>query len=223
MASEQVCTLMPRQSLHNADAVNLPALLHRVRQATGTLHTCLRDSGADRYCVGIAPELAPSGSGGSYFLYDRDRNVVAVFKPTDEEPNMRNNPRGHAPSPLSRSLSPGSTPPKELYVRRGILPGQGAYREIAAYLLGGYWAGVPATAPVRLTYPDGSAKHGSLQQFVESDCDCEEMGYSTCQSCCLMAAACRHTASFVPSCEATCVCGTSKQNTFVLLCTVSIV
>jgi hypothetical protein len=109
-------------------------------------------------------------------LYDVDRNIVAVFKPVDEEPNMRNNPRGHVLSP--QSFSPGTTPPKEVYVRRGILPGQGAYREIAAYLIGGSWAGVPATAPVRLTYPDGSAKYGSLQEFVKSDSDCEEMGYS---------------------------------------------
>ena len=136
-------------------------------------------------CAGIAPELAPSGTGGSYFLYDTNRTVVAVFKPVDEEPNMRNNPRGNALSPQPVSFSPGSTPPKELYVRRGILPGQGAYREIAAYLLAGSWAGVPATAPVRLRYPDGSAKHGSLQQFIKSDCDCEEMGYSALLPSCL--------------------------------------
>jgi hypothetical protein len=135
---------------------------------------------SDRHCCpGILPELAPSGSGGSYFLYDPHRAVVAVFKPMDEEPNMRNNPRGLAPSPHAPTLSAAAADAKELCIRRGILPGEGAYREIAAYLLDhGHRAGVPATAPVLLTYPDGSAKHGSLQQFVRSDSDCEEMGSS---------------------------------------------
>lgn len=153
-----------------------PAIILAVQH---TAHSIITQHG----CAGIAPELAPSGSGGSYFLCDRDRNVVAVFKPVDEEPNMRNNPRGNALPDQSRAFSPGSTPPKDVYVRRGILPGQGAYREIAAYFLSlpnelGVSLGVPATAPVLLTYPDGSAKHGSLQEFVKSDSDCEEMGYS---------------------------------------------
>lgn len=91
---------------------------------------------------------------------------------------MRNNPRSlaHSPSSSPASRSMALVP---ACVRRGVLPGEGAHREIAAYLLdSGGRGGVPATAPVFLTYPDGSTKHGSLQEFVHSDCDCEEMGYS---------------------------------------------
>jgi hypothetical protein len=120
--------------------------------------------------AGILPDLAPAGTGGSYFLRDTNRSIVAIFKPADEEPNMRNNPRGYRPSSSSESDSA---------LRRGIRPGEGAHREIAAYLLDhGHRAGVPATAPVYITYPDGSSKYGSLQQFVKSDTDCEELGYS---------------------------------------------
>jgi hypothetical protein len=37
---------------------------------------------------------------------------------------------------------------------------------------------VPATAPVFIKFSrDGSTKYGSLQQFVKSDTDCEELGY----------------------------------------------
>jgi hypothetical protein len=125
-----------------------------------------------RVRAGIVPDLAPEGTGGSYFLRDTARNIVAIFKPVDEEPNMRNNPRGYTPAQSSH----GHVEPAAL--RRGIRPGEGAHREVAAYLLDhGHRAGVPATAPVFVTYPDGSSKYGSLQQFVKSDSDCEELGY----------------------------------------------
>ena len=155
-------------------------------------------------CAGIAPALAPSGTGGSYFLRDPDRNIVAVFKPVDEEAYAPHNPRGKASSTtfdgasspdldcydqhshslaLSGSGSHTGTGPSvagcQTSMRRGIRPGEGAHREIAAYLLDhGHRAGVPATAPVYITYPDGSSKYGSLQQFVDCDTDCEEMGPS---------------------------------------------
>jgi Phosphatidylinositol 3- and 4-kinase len=133
---------------------------------------CAPQSGS---CAGVAPDLAPSGSGGSYFLRDTDRNVVAIFKPLDEEPNMRNNPRGFTAVCSPEADTAGGC----CSLRRGILPGEGAHREIAAYILDhGHRAGVPATAPVFVTYPDGSHKYGSLQQFVHSDTTCDDLGYS---------------------------------------------
>jgi hypothetical protein len=125
------------------------------------------------HIAGIRPDLAPTGSGGSYFLRDEQRNIVAVFKPCDEESGGKNNPKGHTPATSPNTTLDGGS------LRRGVRPGEGAIREIAAYLLDHeHRAGVPATAPVYIKYPrDGSIKYGSLQQFVKSDTDCEELGY----------------------------------------------
>lgn len=122
----------------------------------------------DALAKGVAPKLAPAGTGGSYFIFSNDGTKVAVFKPEDEEPNGPNNPKGYAGSPDGGGL------------RKGVRPGEGAAREIIAYLLDhGGFAGVPPTAMVSLKGMDGSAeKVGSFQQFVVHDMDCEEMGPS---------------------------------------------
>lgn len=115
---------------------------------------------------GHTPKLAKAGSGGSYFLSDVNGESVAVFKPEDEEPNAVNNPRGLAGSPTGEGL------------RRGLRPGEGAAREVAAYVLDhGHFSGVPPTALVSLKGSE-AAKVGSLQQFVRADSDCEERGPS---------------------------------------------
>ena len=71
---------------------------------------------------------------------------------------------------------------------QGIRPGEGAAREVAAYVLDhGHFAGVPPTAmvtcqPNMLPGSLGSSVHGakvgSLQQFVPATTDCEEQGPS---------------------------------------------
>eukprot|EP00873_Tetraselmis_striata_P040497 jgi/Tetstr1/460761/TSEL_005946.t1 len=128
--------------------------------------------------LGHVPKLAAAGSGGSYFMPGPDGgSPVAVFKPEDEEPRARNNPRGLA------AAAEG--------LRKGVLPGEGASREVAAYLLDhGHFAGVPPTAMVSFTKPNGKVpsyssvvsgtevKRGSLQQFVKFDYDCEEQSPS---------------------------------------------
>lgn len=104
---------------------------------------------------------------------------VAVFKPSDEEPHAVNNPKGLGTSPSGEGL------------RRGSVPGEGAVREVAAYLLDhDHFAGVPPTALVSCRMNGGAAgganpgpcapgpKVGSLQQFVEAEGDCEERGTS---------------------------------------------
>jgi hypothetical protein len=142
---------------------------------------------------GYAPALASEGSGGAYFLknsYGVDN--VAIFKPVDEEPLGINNPRGFAKLPRVAS-SEG--------LKKGTRVGEGAMREVAAYLLDhpkegrrssfrkhpiGF-AGVPPTMMVRCAhkafhYSDDSrdvqkkAKLGSLQQFVRAFGSCEDMG-----------------------------------------------
>uniref|UniRef100_A0A7S3XGP1 1-phosphatidylinositol 4-kinase n=1 Tax=Picocystis salinarum TaxID=88271 RepID=A0A7S3XGP1_9CHLO len=114
---------------------------------------------------GFYPELASSGSGGAYMMYDDGGSPVAVFKPEDEEPLAANNPR-----PLTYIPTvPGEG------LRRGTKVGEGAKREVAAFLLDkNHFSSVPATTLVKF----GDGKVGSLQQFVLSESDCENMGPS---------------------------------------------
>lgn len=102
-----------------------------------------------------------------------------------------NNPKGRTPGSSSdlsgssgSSLSGSSRGSEGL--RRGTKPGEGAVREVAAYVLDhGHFSGVPPTALVSAYVSEdsssgtgGAVKVGSLQQFVESEGDCEERGYS---------------------------------------------
>lgn len=131
------------------------------------------------------PTLASCGSGGAWFLAGPDGTKAAVFKPEDEEPGAAHNPRGWVGGAASPAAQEG--------LRRGSLAGEGAARELAAYVLDhGGFANVPATAMVtcrptecgRWAQVEGpgdgaaraGAKKGSLQTFVAHDADCEEMG-----------------------------------------------
>lgn len=125
---------------------------------------------------GIAPKLSPAGTGGSYFICDEEGHNVAVFKPEDEEPLAVNNPKGMSCSPDGEGL------------KKGTKPGEGAVREVAAFVLDhNHFSGVPPTALVACQQQANVAgrvaevtgqKIGSLQQFVEADGDCEERGSS---------------------------------------------
>jgi hypothetical protein len=98
---------------------------------------------------------ASSGSGGVYFLKPNSGNhIVACFKPRDDEPGSRNNP------------NQGSQ-------RDGIIPGEAAEREVAAFILDwGGFCGVPATLLAEAAcdmFPDSlrSPKIGSFQTFIQ--------------------------------------------------------
>ncbi|CAM6087780.1 unnamed protein product [Calypogeia fissa] len=135
--------------------------------------------------AGHSPVLASEGSGGTYFMKDTEGRSVAVFKPVDEEPEAVNNPRSSPRSSSNEGL------------KSGIIVGEGALREVAAYLLDhpetGYrssvtrnqegFAGVPPTMMVLSShrvynYSSGSRKTkvGSLQKYVDSMSNCEDMG-----------------------------------------------
>jgi hypothetical protein len=120
--------------------------------------------------MGNRPQLARGGTGGAYFLRDGDGETCAVFKPADEEPNARNNPRGRNVSVAGEGL------------RKGTRVGEGASREVAAYLLDhDGFAAVPATSLANLcdgasSGGDGLGKLGSLQAFVRADAEAEELG-----------------------------------------------
>ncbi|MFS7923701.1 putative 1-phosphatidylinositol 4-kinase [Helianthus anomalus] len=140
--------------------------------------------------MGKKPFRASEGTGGAYFMQHALGNkIVAVFKPVDEEPLAVNNPQGLPPSINGEGL------------KRGTKVGEGALREVAAYILDhpltgprssksetekGF-AGVPPTIMVKclspefnhpLGYVDGpeNIKVGSLQMFVNNGGSCEDMG-----------------------------------------------
>lgn len=138
---------------------------------------------------GQCPIMTKEGSGGAYFMQDpTGTKFIGVFKPIDEEPMAVNNPRG-----LPISLNGEG-------LKKGTRVGEGAYREIAAYILdhpasgprsmGGDetgFAGVPPTMMIRCSHSafhlaagfDRSrqeSKMGSLQKFVDSYSNCEDMG-----------------------------------------------
>lgn len=134
--------------------------------------------------AGRYPMRSMDGTGGVYFIMDSlGQNYVSVFKPIDEEPMAVNNPRG-----LPMSLDGEG-------LRKGTRVGEGAFREVAAYILDhpkggrhssfGYekgFAGVPPTSMVNcfhrgFNHPgDLTVKIGSLQMFMENNGSCEDMG-----------------------------------------------
>lgn len=143
----------------------------------------------DGIARGHQPIRSSEGSGGAYFMLDScAQNYVSVFKPTDEEPMAVNNPQGLPLSVDGEGL------------KKGTRVGEGAFREVAAYILDhpksgprsacsdekGF-AGVPPTVMVKclhtgFNYAEGceysskSLKIGSLQMFMKNSGSCEDIG-----------------------------------------------
>lgn len=136
---------------------------------------------------GHAPILARDGSGGVYFMQDEfGSSIVGVFKPADEEPMAVNNPKGLPVSKNGEGL------------KRGTKVGEGALREVAAFILDHMadgqkdeklsgFAGVPPTVLVKCCHEylgqsktvgitPTPTKIGSLQMYVHSRSNCEDMG-----------------------------------------------
>ncbi|CAF2303746.1 hypothetical protein HID58_016633 [Brassica napus] len=135
-------------------------------------------SASDGLRSGNPPVRSREGTGGAYFMQGSSGNkYVGVFKPIDEEPTAENNPHGLPLSPNGEGL------------KKGTKVGEGAFREVAAYLLDhpksgeerGF-AGVPPTTMVECLHPGFNhpkgvkTKIGSLQMFTENDGSCEDMG-----------------------------------------------
>ncbi|XP_074263404.1 phosphatidylinositol 4-kinase gamma 4-like [Silene latifolia] len=133
---------------------------------------------------GHSPIMSAEGSGGSYLMFDSTGSeYVSVFKPIDEEPKAVNNPHG---LPLT---SDGEG------LKRGTRVGEGAFREVTAYLLDhpisgrrvisgdaiGF-SGVPPTGMVKclhngFNHPNGiKDKFGSLQKFMKNNGSCKDIG-----------------------------------------------
>jgi hypothetical protein len=88
------------------------------------------------------PEAARDGMGGSYFFRDPSGHSAAIFKPCDEEPLAPNNPKGWEGRAMG---APGYKP--------CVRVGEAALREVAAYLLDGGFAGVPAACLAHCNHP----------------------------------------------------------------------
>ena len=94
---------------------------------------------------GLKPKLLEDGTSGVYQIRNVDKEVIAIFKPFDEEPNAPNNQKGYVNSFGSKSF------------REGILSGEATIREEATYLLDSFTADkfkfdVPATTFVELCH-----------------------------------------------------------------------
>jgi hypothetical protein len=117
-------------------------------------------------------------TGGVYFLKGGTNTPVAVFKPSDEEQGMPNNPKGYAGN-------------GDCGLRPYFRPGEGYLRETASYILDkDHFCGVPPTVMVHCEhdafhYPRSQTgqktlfpKLGSLQRFVPSSDTFEDIGHS---------------------------------------------
>lgn len=127
------------------------------------------------------PELCALGTGGVYFIRPsgiKGNNISAVFKPTDEEPGEKNNPKGHCCVHLSGVKA------ERVGMKDGSRPGEGALRERAVYLLDyESISGIPPTTMVSLksttsmfSVDSSMEKIGSLQKYIPFDFDAEECG-----------------------------------------------
>eukprot|EP01017_Pseudomicrothorax_dubius_P047636 TRINITY_DN8579_c0_g1_i12.p1 TRINITY_DN8579_c0_g1~~TRINITY_DN8579_c0_g1_i12.p1 ORF type:complete len:393 (-),score=80.17 TRINITY_DN8579_c0_g1_i12:577-1755(-) len=110
------------------------------------------------------PILTSDGTSGTYFLKDRNKKNLAIFKPIDEEPYTPNNPKGFVGPFGSQSL------------KRGILSGEGGAREVAAFLLDSNgFHGVPPTTFVELWHPCFAQGSNPLYMTEEDGDDVSEL------------------------------------------------
>uniref|UniRef100_A0A7E4W4H2 Phosphatidylinositol 4-kinase type 2 n=1 Tax=Panagrellus redivivus TaxID=6233 RepID=A0A7E4W4H2_PANRE len=120
---------------------------------------------------GVNPELIPSGSSGSYFVYDKNQRPIGVFKPKDEEPFAPLNPKW--PKFFQRMLC------FCCFGRACLIPNNGYLSETAASLVDERLKlyVVPKTRVVKLASPafnygrglcrsEQRPKEGSFQLFV---------------------------------------------------------
>ena len=110
----------------------------------------------------VDPILADGATGGTYFLRDRNRMIVCVLKPGDEEVNSPHNPhakmlngglQGLWGRCAKGNITPGELfslifyfhlfPPPDTFFHPFL--GFGMFREVAAYILDDGLAGIPPT------------------------------------------------------------------------------
>jgi len=94
------------------------------------------------FMEGLIPTLILEGTSGTYNLRNTNKEVVALFKPIDEEAFAPNNQKGYTGKFGQESF------------RKGILSGEGSIREVAAFLLDkNNYFGVPESTFVEIAHP----------------------------------------------------------------------
>jgi len=153
----------PTLGTKNSPRSTIELLTNTNKRATAFLELISRAREGLKY---YSPELCEEGVNGTYFLKDKLGQKIAVFKPQDEEGSSENNPKKGDKSNLPT---------------QGLLPGEAAQREVAAYLLDHeQFYGVPKTQLVKITHNFNNGefctKTGSLQEFIENDGCTEDFG-----------------------------------------------
>ncbi len=97
------------------------------------------------FVKGLKPKIMEDGTSGVYQIRNVNKEVIAIFKPFDEEPNTPNNSKGYNGPFGSESFRPG------------ILSGEATIREEAAYLLESFYRNkykfdIPATSFVEMCH-----------------------------------------------------------------------
>ncbi len=117
-----------------------------ISKYTGDLEQVLKQVRLAMY-KDIKPKISmEQGTSGTYFLESVERKRIGVFKPFDEEYNAPSNPHGFA---YQNKLGSRTD-------RSGIISGEMAAREVAAFLLDHYYGGVhrvPSTTWIYFYHP----------------------------------------------------------------------
>lgn len=112
------------------------------------------------FLTGLHPTQNQDGTSGTYFMKSVTKEVVAVFKPIDEEAFAPNNQKGY----------PGKFGQQSF--RKGILSGEGSIREVAASILdvnNKKIFRIPETTFVELSHKAFVRNSLNMMMSVESD------------------------------------------------------
>ena len=111
--------------------------------------SCLLAKSLEGLKMGYKPWQVDGCSGGTYYLRDGKGRFAGIFKPEDEESPLSLELLGAIGSQSADARTDNI--PARWGLRKGVVPGEGAAREVLAYLLDHEcFAGVPATTLVRL-------------------------------------------------------------------------
>lgn len=112
------------------------------------------------FITGLHPQGTEFGTSGTYFFKSITKEIVAVFKPIDEEAFAPNNQKGYPGKFGSQSF------------RKGILSGEGNIREVAASILDSNnkkMFKVPETTFVEVNHKAFVRSHLNMMMNVESN------------------------------------------------------
>lgn len=106
--------------------------------------------------IGFAPSIIKDGTSGTYQMKDSNQNVVALFKPIDEEAFAPNNNKGYEGKFGQQSF------------RKGILSGEGNIREVVACIVDNDgFLRVPDTTFVEVTHKAFSNNRMEMFSFED--------------------------------------------------------